>query len=74
MPPKSERVRFVFLRMGILVSAATLPAFFLRVLPHGHFSERVDLVGDRANAGGRDCLYPEVGVSGAKLGFGGGKF
>ena len=32
-----------------------------------------DLVGNRANAGGGDRVSQEVGVGGAKLGFGGGK-
>ena len=38
-----------------------------------HLGEGSDLVGVRANASGANIVSQEVGVGGAKFGFGGGK-
>ena len=40
---------------------------------HWHFGGSGDLVGVRANASGGNGVSQEVGVGGAKFGFGGGK-
>ena len=49
-------------------------ADLLDVLGHGHFGECCDFVDARANAGGGDSMSQEIGVGGAKLGFGGREF
>ena len=70
----TEPGRKVLEEFAVVADASEKGAGLLGVLGHGHLGEGGNLVGVRANAGGGDGVSQEIGVGGAELGLGGGKF